>query len=93
MNDELNVRLKKAATQLKTFGAKEVYVFGSVATGTMHDYSDIDLAVSGIPPEKFFSAMGAVEETLDHRLDLVDLDEDTPFVRYLKEEKELVRVD
>lgn len=93
MDEELKVRLRKAAAQLKNFGAKEVYVFGSAATGTMHDYSDIDLAVSGLPPEQFFSAMGAVGGTLNQSLDLVDLDEDTPFVRYLKEEKELVRVE
>jgi predicted nucleotidyltransferase len=54
--------------------------------------SDIDLAVSGLPPENFFRAMGEAGDLLPWPLDLVDLDENTPFTRYLKEENELVRV-
>jgi len=92
ISPDLMARIRKAAEALKAFGAKEVYVFGSAATGKMREYSDIDLAVSGLPPEKFFPAMGKAGDALDRELDLVDLDEDNPFTRYLKEEQELVRV-
>jgi predicted nucleotidyltransferase len=67
-------------------------VFGSAATGKMRENSDVDMAVSGLPPEVFFRAMAADHDALGRPLDLVDLDEDNPFTRYLKEEGELCRV-
>ena len=53
---------RKAAKLLKTeFGAKEVILFGSLARrGSFSLYSDIDLAVRGIVPEKFFAASAAM---------------------------------
>ena len=77
---------------LKTIGAREVYLFGSAANGTMHEGSDVDLAVSGLPHEKYFEAMGQAGDILGRQVDLVDLDEINSFTRYLKEEGELKRV-
>ena len=57
--------------------------------GKIREDSDIDLAVSGLPPEKFYEAMGQAGDILQRPFDLVDLDEVNPFTRYLKEEKEL----
>ena len=93
MTDELKELIKRAAIALKEAGAREVYLFGSAATGKMREESDIDMAVSGLPPEVFFKAMGRAGDILQRSLDLVDLDEDNPFTRYLKEEKELQRVE
>jgi len=92
MTDDLRKRIEKAAQTLKAAGAREVYLFGSVATGTPHEGSDVDLAVTGLPPERFFEAMGNAGDVLQQPMDLIDLDEDTPFTRYLKEEQELVRI-
>jgi predicted nucleotidyltransferase len=93
MTDDLSERIQRAAEVLKSFGAREVYVFGSAATGEMDEHSDIDLAVSGLPPEVFFRAYARASECLPAReTDLVDLDSDTPFTRYLREEGELQRV-
>jgi len=92
MTADMKARIREAAAALKAAGARKVYLFGSAATGTLREGSDIDLAVSGLPPEKFFKAMGIAGDILERPLDLVDLDEDNPFTRYLKEEKELVRV-
>jgi hypothetical protein len=39
---------------LKEHGAREVYLFGSAATDKMREGSDVDLAVTGLPPERFF---------------------------------------
>ncbi len=85
-------RIGEAAAALKAAGAREVYVFGSAATGKMRENSDFDMAVSGLPPEVFFRAMAAAHDALGRPLDLVDLDEDNPFTRYLKDEGELRRV-
>jgi len=85
-------RVDKAASALLAVGAKEVYVFGSASKGNMGLSSDIDLAVSGLPPEVFFRAMAAAHDALGCPLDLVDLDEDNDFIRYLKSKGELLRV-
>lgn len=93
MTDELRKRVAQAAKALKAAGAREVYLFGSVAAGHLHEGSDVDLAVTGLPPETFFVAMGKAGDILGRPLDLIDLDEDNPFTRYLKEEEELVRIE
>jgi len=69
-----------------------VYVFGSAAKGKLRENSDVDIAVPGLPAEAFFPAMAAAHDALGRPLDLVDLDEDNPFTRYLQEEGELRRV-
>lgn len=92
MTDELKGLAGEAASALKGLGAKEVYVFGSAVRGTLRENSDIDMAVSGLPPEVFFRAMGRASRALGRPVDLVDLDEDNPFTRYLKSKGELVRV-
>ena len=92
MAHDLKAQLARAAEALRAAGAREVYAFGSAARGVLRDDSDIDLAVAGLPPERFFEAMGRAADLLDRPLDLVDLDEDNPFTRYLKEEGELRRV-
>jgi predicted nucleotidyltransferase len=85
MTDELKGQIEQAAEVLKQFGAKEVYVFGSAVTGEMDEYSDIDLAVSGLPAKEFFRAWSKAGDRIPRReLDLVDLDDDRPFTKYLK---------
>ena len=92
MNDTLTTSVEQLVTILKSSGAKDVYLFGSVAKGNMRSDSDIDLAVSGLPPENFFKALSTVSNLLDRPIHLIDLDEVTPFTRYLIEEGELQRV-
>ena len=92
MGGELDSRIEQAAAALKAAGAREVYVFLSAAKGTTHEGSDVDMAVSGLPPVVFFRAMAAASDALQRPLDLVDLDEDNPFTRYLKRRGELRRV-
>ncbi|MGA2984446.1 MAG: nucleotidyltransferase domain-containing protein [Terriglobia bacterium] len=92
MTDELKGLVDKAASALKAVGAKEVYVFGSAAHGTLRENSDVDMAVSGLPPEVFFRAMAKASRALGRPIDLIDLDEDNPFTRYLKKKGELRRV-
>jgi predicted nucleotidyltransferase len=68
---------RKAARLLKTeFGAKEVILFGSLARRVGFTlWSDIDLAVRGIDPEKFFAAFGAIERIdVNFQIDLVELE-------------------
>lgn len=84
--------IEKAAEVFKSAGATAVYLFGSTAKGALRPDSDVDLAVSGLRPELFFQTMGRAEDVLQRRLDVVDLDVDTPFTRYLKRKGVLQRV-
>jgi predicted nucleotidyltransferase len=74
---------RKAAKLLKSeFGATEVILFGSLARrGSFTLYSDIDLAVRGIAPEKFFAASAAIERVdVNFQIDLVELETCSPAV-------------
>ena len=84
MPTTLSETIEAAAKVLREQGAREVYLFGSAATGRLRDGSDIDLAIAGLPPERFFRAMGLAADLLDRPLSLMDLDDDTPFTRYLR---------
>jgi predicted nucleotidyltransferase len=92
MDTELGALIEKAAAALKAEGAREVYVFGSVSKGKLRPHSDVDIAVSGLPAEVFFRAMGKASRAVGRPVDLIDLDVENPFTRYLREEGELQRV-
>lgn len=92
MSPTIKESIDRAAAALKSSGADAVYIFGSAARGTMRAGSDVDFAVSGLPPEKFFKAFSIASRLFERPIQLVDLDEVTPFTRYLKEEGELQRV-
>lgn len=92
MNNNIAQVIQQTAAVLKAAGAKEVYIFGSAARGTLDEGSDVDFAVAGLPPQAFFKALSVAGRLLPMTLDLVDLDEATPFTRYLREEGELKRV-
>ena len=71
----------KAAKLLKTeFGATEVILFGSLARrGSFTLYSDIDLAVRGIAPEKFYAAVSAMMDfSPEFKIDLVEPEDCSP---------------
>jgi predicted nucleotidyltransferase len=57
-------------------GAKEVFVFGSLARrGYFTFWSDIDIAARGIPPLRFFEAVGVVTGiSSEFKLNLIDLE-------------------
>ena len=92
MSDETNILIRRVAVELKTAGAREIYVFGSAAKGAAGAASDLDLAVSGLPPSLFYRMGARVSDLAGCSVDLIDLDKDTPFTRYLRTENELVRV-
>lgn len=57
---------------VEEFGATRVYLFGSLAEGRFRLTSDIDLAVEGLAPEKFFKASAAISRFAgDFDVDLI----------------------
>lgn len=92
MTEETRKEVEKAAGILIDAGAKAVYVFGSVAEGTDTPDSDLDLAVSGLPPEGFFHAVGEAILAALRPIDVIDLDDRNPFTEYLEKKGKLLRV-
>lgn len=84
--------LRAAANLLLRMGATQVFVFGSVTKGGLRPDSDVDMAVRGLPPTVYFSAVSKASDVLGRPVDLVDLDDPTPLVRHLVDSGELVRV-
>jgi uncharacterized protein len=85
--------IEKAVAILRTYGATEVYLLGSACSGDFDpERSDIDLAVRGIPAKDFYGAVGETMCSLGREVDVVDLDAETAFGRYLTEHGELARV-
>ncbi len=84
--------LQEAGNLLRSFGASQVFVFGSAVNGELRSDSDIDMAVSGLPARVYFSAISKASDLLGRPVDLVDLDDDTPLVRHLLDSGDLVRV-
>ena len=78
-----NVLASKEARRLarilkKEFFARRVILFGSlVSYGNFHFKSDIDLAVEGIPDDKFFKAVGKIVRTSRFPVDIKPV-EDMP---------------
>ncbi|MEI3395163.1 MAG: nucleotidyltransferase domain-containing protein [Clostridia bacterium] len=67
--------IKKATKILKENGAKEVFIFGSIANGKFNENSDIDIAVKGISEKDFYKIAGILMFELENEFDLIDLDD------------------
>jgi len=66
--------IKKAVILLKNEGCKAVYLFGSMVTGKIHQDSDIDIGITGLPAKKYFRVYALLDKKLSNRIDLVDFD-------------------
>lgn len=84
--------IDRAVRILRAEGCTEIFLFGSGAAGKVRVESDIDLAIQGCPPGRFFHLLGRLLWELDHTVDLVNLDTQDPFAQYLRQEGELLQV-
>jgi predicted nucleotidyltransferase len=82
---EADEALKLAAEILRREGAKEVYVFGSVAQGSACADSDLDLAVRGLDWLVMLRLIAELPAAVGRSVDIVSLDESDPFARHLEE--------
>lgn len=67
--------IKRATKILKENGAKEVFIFGSIANGKFNENSDIDIAVREINEKDFYKIAGILMFELENKFDLIDLDD------------------
>jgi predicted nucleotidyltransferase len=62
---EVVARLREVAPGLaERLGASRIYLFGSMAWSNVHEGSDVDIALEGIPADRHFKAWAVVEEEL-----------------------------
>jgi len=67
--------IKKAIEILKENGAKEIFIFGSIANGKFNENSDIDIAVRGLDEKVFYQVASILLFELENEVDLIDLDD------------------
>ena len=90
MLSELTVN--KISNILKDEGCKEVFLFGSHATGCANENSDIDIGIRGLVPSKFFSVYARLDREIPEKIDFVDFDEQTEFYSFLNSIGELKKI-
>jgi predicted nucleotidyltransferase len=56
--------IRKATNLLKKEGYKTVFLFGSMVTGKIHQDSDIDIGIKGLPPKIFFRVYAFLDKEL-----------------------------
>ena len=81
-----------AASFLKNEGCQSIYLFGSLVTGKVHQNSDIDIGIKGLPPEKFIRVYAKLGNSVSNTIDLVDFDENDKFYNLLNSIGEIVKI-
>jgi predicted nucleotidyltransferase len=95
---ELNIPAKYrkdieiAANLLKNEGCQSIFLFGSLVTGKIHDDSDIDIGIKGLPKGKFLDVYSRLYFDIENRIDLVDFDRDSDFYSMLNRIGELIQI-
>jgi predicted nucleotidyltransferase len=70
----LERELAKVVRLSKEFGAEKVLLFGS-CLDDVESAHDIDVAIKGVKPEKFFEMYGRILGEVDSELDLIPLED------------------
>jgi predicted nucleotidyltransferase len=79
-------KVKKAIESCaKAFDVRTVWLFGSAADMDESQARDIDLAVEGLPADKFFEFYTRLFFELPKPVDLVDLSQETPIASIVRE--------
>lgn len=84
--------VRELADILRRQGATEVYLFGSRARGDHRPDSDIDLAMRGIPPERYYSTIGRLMDVSPIAVDVIDLDDKGHVMDLIRRTGDFIRV-
>lgn len=75
VREDRRAKLAEAGALLREgHGATAAWLFGSLASELTHEKSDVDIAVSGLPPKSYWAALGELSELFDCDVDLVPLE-------------------
>ena len=84
--------IETAAKFLKNEGCQSVFLFGSMVTGKIHQNSDIDIGIKGLPPGNFFRVYAQLDNNISNEVDLVDFDANYKFYNLLSSIGEIVEI-
>ena len=85
--------IRKATNFLKNEGCKTVFLFGSMVTGKIHENSDIDIGISGLPPQKYLRVYAQLDKEILNKVDLIDFDSNKDFYSLLNSIGEIIEVE
>lgn len=77
--------MEKGIPILKRYGVEKVVLFGSIAEGTCHDNSDIDLLVLPLSAERFWRCLSDLQQSIGRQVDLYTQSDDPVFVKKILE--------
>ena len=84
--------IRKATNLLKNEGCRNVFLFGSLVKGKIHENSDIDIGISGLPPQKYLKVYAQLDKEISSKVDLVDFDANADFYSLLNSIGEVVTI-
>ena len=77
---EAHAQARSCAERLvERFGVRQVFLIGSLTRqGSFHEGSDIDLAVAGLTPERYWAALDEMAALADRDVELIRLEDANP---------------
>jgi predicted nucleotidyltransferase len=84
--------IETAINLLKNEGCQSVFLFGSLVSGKIHEDSDIDIGIKGLPKGKFFEVYSRSYFDIENKIDLVDFDINSDFYSMLDKIGEVVQI-
>jgi len=90
--EKYRIDIKKAADFLKREGCGAVFLFGSMVTGRIHENSDINIGIMGLPPQRFFRVYGKLDHEVSTCVELVDFDSDMDRYNFLNSQGKVVKI-
>lgn len=86
--EEARAKVPALAAICRRYGATRVRLFGSLVTRRYGATPDIDLAVRGVPPDRYFSLWAELDTpALPAEVDLIDMADGPPSLRARIEEE------
>lgn len=81
-HEEALAAAAEGADFLQQRGARQVWLFGSIAKGRrLGVHSDFDFATAGLPPDRYLNCLGVLLQTMPLPVDLVELESASEFLR------------
>ena len=81
-----------ATNLLQKEGCHSIYLFGSMVTGNIHEGSDIDIGIKGLPRKKLLETRTKVFMETENKIDIVDFDFNNDFFIMLESLGEVLQI-